>query len=528
MRKPRARRERRKAEILKKNSEEKVNRKTEGVRVFEDVKKNAKYISDLMGDSSDLITRFFTIQYTPDRKAALIALDGMVDSTTIDQHILKPLMREGEKIETKIDLWEMTYKSLVEVGENTPTEKMKVLVEALLSGDVILFIDGYAKGMAIDAKGWKQRGVEDPRSESVVRGSREGFTETLRVDTALIRRRLKDPDLRLKDMKVGERTKTDVTIMHIEGLADEKIVKKVQCRIEKIDIDGILESGYIEEMIQDTNWSPFPVIQNTERPDVVVGHLLEGKVAVVVDGTPNVLVMPAVFAQFYHSAGDYYEQYMIATFLRLLRLFAFFIALSLPAFYIAFIAFHPDMVPGDLAMAMAAGRSTVPFPSIVEAVLMEISVEILREASIRLPGPIGPTIGIVGALVIGESAVNAGLVSPLMVIVVALTTISSYANPSYNAAISLRLIRFPMMIAASIMGLYGIMLFMLLLLLHLIKIRSFGVPYLSPFSPLRLSDVKDSLIRVPWPLMNKRPVIFRPGDDSREGGTSHGKRRKRQ
>ncbi|PTX61222.1 spore germination protein KA/spore germination protein [Melghirimyces profundicolus] len=515
-RKRAAGRGRRKKEILEKNGREKTEKKTLDIKVQPELETNTEFIGKLLGDSTDVVTRHFTIQYAPDRKAAVIYLDGMSDSKAIDLYVLKPLMLDAEKIRTKTDLWHMVDQSLVQVGETKVTEKMRDMVDSLLSGDALLFVDGYAEGMVINARGWKQRGIDTPRSENTVRGSREGFTETLRVNTALIRRRLKDPDLRLKDLKVGERTKTNVAILFIEGVADEKLVKEMQNRIEKIKLDGVLESGYIEEMIQDNTWSPFPTLQNTERPDSAVAHLLEGKVVVVVDGTPHVLVAPAIFAQFYFSPEDYFERYLIATFLRVLRLLAFFIALSLPALYIAFIGFHPEMIPSDLAIAMAAGRSTVPFPSIVEALVMETSVEILREASIRLPGPIGPTIGIVGALVIGEAAVSAGLVSPLMVIVVGLTTISSYGNPSYNAAISVRMLRFPLMIAASILGLYGIMLFLMLLLLHLIKLESFGVPYLAPFSPLRLSDVKDSLIRIPWPWMKKRPVIFRPEDEKRE------------
>jgi len=360
------------------------------------------------------------------------------------------------------------------------------------------------------------RSVEEPKTAAVVRGPREGFSETLRVNTALIRRRLRDPDLRMKNYKVGRRTRTDLVLCYIEGVADPRVVEKVERRIQSIELDGVLESGYIEEMIQDDFWTPFPLIQNTERPDSVVSHLLEGKVAILVDGTPHALIAPAVFTQFYYSPEDYYERYMIATFLRFLRLLSLIFALLGPAFYIAFVSFHTEMLPSSLAIAMAAGRATVPFPSIVEALLMEISVEILREASVRLPGPIGPTIGIVGALVIGEASVTAGLVSPLMVIVVGLTTISSYANPSYNAAISLRLLRFPIMIVAAGFGLYGIVLSLMLLLHHLVKLESFGVPYMAPMAPLRWQDVKDLLIRVPWTMMKKRPSIYRPQDPVRE------------
>lgn len=516
----RRRLERRGIRKRKKQIQQDLQQKMEGQigdkQVETDLKDNVRFILDLLGDSSDVITRRFTIQYMPDREAALLFIDGMTDGNSMDEFILRPLMLEGEQVQVKSDLWDLITKSLVHVGETNISKEMKELVDSLLSGDALLFVDGYAEGMVINAKGWKQRGVEEPKTESVVRGSREGFTETLRVNTGLVRRRLKDPDLRLKDLKVGRRTNTNVTVLYIEGLAEPDTVEEVIGRIQKIEIDGVLESGYIEELIQDHVWSPFPLIQNTERPDAVVSHLLEGKVAVITDGTPHVLIAPAVFAQFYYSPEDYYERYLIASFLRLIRLLSFVIALLLPALYIAFVSFHPEMIPSSLAIAIAAGRSTVAFPSIVEVFLMEISVEILREASVRLPGPIGPTIGIVGALVVGDAAVSAGLVSPLMVIVVGLTTISSYANPSYNAAISIRLLRFPLIISAAVMGLYGIMIFLMLLLYHLVNLRSFNVPYMAPFSPFRLSDIKDSLIRVPWKWMKTRPKVFRTLDLQRE------------
>ncbi|SFS51043.1 spore germination protein [Marininema halotolerans] len=514
----RRRRESRKQNILQKNAEQKQKAHAKGASISSDIEPNLVYFETLLGKerSSDLNVRRFTIQYTTERKAGLIYMDGLSFCPGIDEFLLEPLMLMGRTLDVKKDLMESVMNSLLQHGEVKPTDNMEKLVDSLLSGDVLVFVDGYPEGIVVGLKGALRRGVGEPRAEAVVRGSREGFVEAMRINTALVRWRLRDPDLRMVGLTVGKRTKTPATLAYIEGVADPNLVLEVEKRIQAIKIDGILESGYIEEMIQDNKWSVFPVIQNTERPDSVVAHLLEGKVAIIVEGTPNALIAPAVFTQFYYSPDDYYDRYLIATFMRFIRLISFLISLSLPALYIAFISFHPEMIPPKLSLAAAAGRATVPFPSIVEALLMELSVEILREASIRLPGPIGPTIGIVGALVIGDAAVSAGLVSPLMVIVVGLTTISSYATPSYSAAISVRLLRFPMMIVAGIFGLYGVVMLYLLILLHLIKLRSFDVPYLAPYTPLRLSDLKDSLIRVPWPYMNQRPAIFRTSNIQRE------------
>ncbi|BCU82189.1 spore germination protein [Polycladomyces abyssicola] len=515
-------RARKKVEKLEQQAEQKVKERVDDTAVTADAEKNAHYLVKLLGDSADVISRVFTIQYAPDRKAAVLYIDGLVNMAIVDQFILHPLMVEGERLKVKTDLWQMVNESLVQTGEMKQSTKMQEIVNGLLSGDTILFVDGSDTGLIIGTRGWEKRGVSEPRAEAVIRGPREGLTETIRINTSMIRRRLKDPDLRLKNYMVGKRTKTNVSLFYIEGVADPKVVQEVEKRIQNIQIDGVLESGYIEELIQDQIWTPFPQLQNTERPDAVVGHLLEGKVAILVDGTPNTLIAPAVFTQFYYSPEDYYERYLITSFLRMIRLLSLFIAMLLPALYIAFVSFHPEMIPSKLAIAMAAGRATVPFPSIVEALIMETSVEVLREASIRLPGPIGPTIGIVGALVIGDAAVSAGLVSPAMVIIVGLTTISSYANPYYNAAISLRLIRFPLMIVAATLGLYGITLALMLILLHLVQLKSFGVPYLAPFSPVNWTDMKDTLIRVPWQWMKDRPKLMKPGDTQRqeEGGNT--------
>ena len=303
--------------------------------------------------------------------------------------------------------------------------------------------------------------------------------------------------------------------MYIDGLAHPPMVQEMLARLEKINVDSILESGYIEQLIQDRRWSPFPQIQNTERPDKVVANLLEGKVSILVDGTPFALIAPAVFSQFYQSPEDYYERFYIATLLRFIRIISITIALLLPSLYIAFSSFHPEMIPSRLVIAMAAGRSTVPFPSLVEALFMELAIEILREASVRLPGPIGPTIGIVGALVVGEAAVSAGLVSPVMVIIVAVTTIGSFASPSYSAAIAIRMLRFPVMLLAGMFGLYGIMLFLIVILIHLSSLKSFGVPYMSPLSPLNLKGMKDLFIRAPHHLLRTRPTMFHIQDEIR-------------
>lgn len=501
-------------------------------KISDDLETNLKSVKAILGqETGDVVIRKFQIGGKKRFQAAAAYIDGMVSNATIDDFILRATMMENrttdpEEPVTKEDLFGIVKKYNLPIDEIGDTEEMRKAISFMLSGDTAIFIDGSQKAFDANTKGWEHRTVTEPRAEAVIRGPREGFNETLRVNTALIRTRLKDPDLRIKHLAVGERTNTNIALLYIDGVCEKALVKQVEDRIKKIQMDGILGSGYIEQMIEDNHWTPFPTVQYTERPDKTVANLLEGRIAIIVDGTPFTLIVPAVFSQFYQSPEDYYERFWIATFIRFIRLIALFLSLMAPSLYIAFTAFHPEMIPQNLVVSIAAGRATVPFPSVVEAFLMEISIEILREASIRLPGIIGPTIGIVGALVIGQSAVQAGLVSPLMVIIVSLTTISSFASPSYNAAISVRLIRFPMMILAGTFGLYGIMLVLLLVFLHLCTLKSFGVPYIAPVAPSHLTDLKDVVFRAPLQWMNKRPLTVAPVDDYRQnpnqGGNDNG------
>ncbi|GAA0364453.1 spore germination protein [Bacillus horti] len=478
------------------------------------IEENLEMVRKVFGESDDVVLREFNIATESRLRAAIVYIDGLTDRNVIDEYILGGLMidlegklneEEGRSPEHLFNWIKDKGLTINEVGQ---TNKLRKLIDSILSGDCVILFDRVDTALLANAKGWEKRGVQEPQTESVVRGPRDGFEETLRVNTALVRRRLKDPNLRVKNLQVGQKTHTDICIMYIEGVVDQDVLDELLRRVSEINTDIIIESGYIEQFIEDHPWSPFPQIQNTERPDKVVANLAEGKVALFVDGTPFVLILPALLTQFYHSPEDYYERFIIGTLIRFIRVLSMLIALLLPSLYIAFSSFHPEMIPSKLVIAMAAGRSTVPFPSILEAMLMEISIEILREASIRLPGPIGPTIGIVGALVVGQASVQAGIVSPIMVIVVALTTIGSFVSPSYNAAIALRMLRFPVMIAAAMFGLYGIMLFIIVIIIHLCSIKSFGIPYMAPFTPMRTQDSKDTIIRAPLYMMKKRPSPF--------------------
>lgn len=492
----------------------KQENKVEDIKPNKSLEKNLKMIKeDFFKNCEDIVYREIEIGKEGNYKAATIHIDGMADKKLVNEFALNNLMVMARGIspepnQLKNGLYDLVKRQNIAVTELKEVETINEAVLNILSGETILLLDNYDKIIIIASKGWPARTPQEPETETVIRGPRDGFVETLRMNTTLIRRRVRDYRLKLKNYQVGTRSKTDVSLMYIEDIADPKLVKEIEERLKKVDVDAIIDSGQLEEYIEEKWHSPFPQIQNTERPDTAAAALYHGRVVLVVDNTPFALVLPTTLNTMMHSAEDYYERWDIATLIRILRYLCIVIALFSPALYVALTSFHPQMIPSDLALAVVATRKQVPFPAIIEAFIMEVTIEILREAGVRLPGAIGSTIGIVGGLVIGQAAVEAGLVSPLMVIVVATTAIATFAIPNYNLAISIRLLRFGMLFAAASFGLYGVMLLSLIILIHLCSLKSFGIPYLTPFALFfeNPSDLKDTMARAPYVMMHKRNV----------------------
>ncbi|UFU00615.1 spore germination protein [Radiobacillus kanasensis] len=478
--------------------------------IFTDLDKNVEFLKKQFEGASDVVFRQLT---SGNNKAYLFFVDGLIDSNRIEFHAIKQLLEETseESISPKY-----IENKIVSVNSVKEANTFKEIIKQILNGNTILLVDKLDQALVLEVRGGSSRSISEPDAESVIRGPREGFTENLRVNTSLVRRKIHSPNLKVLSRTVGTETQTSIAILYLENLAPPQLVEEVLSRIDKIKIDGILESGYIEELIEDSPWSPFPQLQNTERPDTVAANLLEGRVSIVVDGTPFALILPVSFWQFIQASEDYYQRFHISVFLRILRVSLLFLALLMPAFYIAVVSFHQDMIPTTLLLSIAASREAIPFPVFIEAMIMELSFEALREAGIRLPKVIGQAVSILGALVIGTAAVEAGIVSAPMVIVVSLTGIASFTIPRFNMAISIRLLRFPIMILAGMFGLFGIVLGSIVLLTHLCKLRSFGVPYFSPLSPLKWSELKDVFIRVPWWDMDRRPKQFVKEDTKRE------------
>lgn len=481
---------------------------------------NLQMLQDDMAESSDVSIRHIFNQF----KMAVLVVEGIVNNDQINRDVLETLVKPGfgkpEKVAdclTPESMHTLLAQEALPIGLVKEVTDIGGIFQHLFNGFTIILIDGCAKGLAANTPGGEQRNVEEPTSQTVIRGPKEGFTESLKTNLSLIRRRVKSPKLASRIQQIGRLTQTDVAVVYMDGIAQKEVVEEVFRRLSDIDTDSILESGYIEEYIQDSTYSPFPTLLNTERPDVAIAGILEGKIIIIVDGTPFVLLAPVTFARYFQSSEDYYLRHDISSFLRIIRFFSFFLSMLLPALYISITTFHQEMLPTPLLISLASQREGVPFPAFIEAILMELTFEVLREAGVRMPRAIGPAISIVGALVLGQAAVQAGLVSAAMVIVVSFTAISNFVIPYISLSISARLIRFAMMIMGGCFGLFGVMSGLMVLLIHLVGLRSFGVPYLTPLSPLKLAEMKDIFVRFPrWAMISRPSSVSSSGNLKRQ------------
>lgn len=460
----------------------------------------------MFGQSPDLVNHQFKTK--TGQGAALVYLEGLVDKVTVNSHILHPLLHEVQGGQTPVEV--------ISAGQTKPITRFTDLEMAIFQGKSVLLLEGAAEAVEIETQGWPQRAIQDPQSESTLRGAHQGFTETAGQNISLIRRYIANRRLSIKKLVVGERSKTTLYLVYLSDVARPEILQELETRIQAINTDAILSTGELEQRIEDNPYTPFPQFQITERPDAAVSQILQGRIAVIVDGSPSALIGPMVFVSFFQSLDDYSARFLLASFVRILRFAALLIAMFLPALYVATISFHYEMLPLDLLFSIGESRSKVPFPPYLEALMMEVTLEMLREAGIRLPAPIGQTVGIVGGIVIGEAAVQAGFVSNIMVIIVSLTAIASFIIPNHEMAASVRLIRFPLMLLAALFGMIGIVVGIMIIAGHLLALESLGLPYGSPVAPFRFQDWKDTIVRFPLWKMNDRPRSTHPLQQRRQ------------
>ena len=412
---------------------------------------------------------------------------GAIFEKSLVGRLLNELCHYNEK-----EVYERLSQNALGLSDVTPFNTFSDAAAGLLTGDTILFIDGYDKALKIPDK-----------------GSNEGFTESVKANTALVRKRIRSPKVKVKEKKIGLRSKTNVDLMYMEDLIYPGVLEEVEKRLDGFEIDGVLDSGIIEQLTEEKWYSPFPQFQTTQRPDRAAMAILEGRVVLIADNSPIALILPTDYNSFIQTSDDYYNRWEIASLGRILRFLASFFAMTLPGLYLAVCNFHTQILPTKLLLSFAAARQGVPFPGVVEVLLMELSFELLREAGVRLPGAMGNTIGIVGGLIIGQAAVEANLVSPIVVIVVAFTALCSFAVPNEEFATAFRILKFFFIAMCAWLGFFGFLMALLAVLIHLSHLKSFGIPYLMPFVGADVTDYQDERERLPLYQLRHRPVFAR-------------------
>lgn len=474
----------------------------EQVFLGEDFDARFKWLKQSFNQCSDITVYELTANRT---RCGIVYLQNMVDEALFDEQVLTYIVNENFASTHQEFIYKLLNLKLFSSMSSSVLTDMQKAVELVLDGNILMFFEGDQRMLAFPLQKFDKRAISEPANENVIRGPREAFVEDIQTNITMVRRIIKSPSLKMEQQLIGHFTKTKVVIGYLEGICKPEIIVEVKERIGRIQMDGILGSSYIEEFIDDFPLSPFPQSQKTERPDVCAAALLEGRVVIFIDGTPVPLIVPVSLTMFLQSPEDYYQRYIFANFVRWLRMAFLVISLLFPSFYIALTTFHPVMIPSDLLLSVAAARDLVPFPALIEALIMELTFEALREAGLRIPKAIGQAISILGALVIGQAAVQAGIVSAPMVIIVSLTGIASFIVPYFDMGFSIRLLRFPIMFLSGTFGIFGLMIGCLLIYIHLVHLRSFGMPYMAPIAPLRVRDLKDSILRVPFWLMGRRP-----------------------
>ena len=483
---------------------------------------NIELLTGLFSDSQDYIGRKFSPGGEGAPSLYMAYIDAMTQRELMDMTVIRRLFDMDWAALSPEEKSEGLYETLRDRGIATSdlseAETMEDVLYFIMAGDTAVFVENCTKVIVVATRGFPNRGIQSAETEVVVQGPLEAFSEVMRFNTALIRRRIRDTGLKVKQSKIGTRSLTDIALMYVEGLVRPEVLKEVEQRLESIEIDGILDSGCVEQLIEESWLSPFPQAQLTERPDKAASSILEGRIAIIVDNSPFVILVPVTLNAFFQASEDYYSRWQVMSVTRFLRFIGAFLAVALPGLYVAIALFHPSMIPLLMVSKLAEASQAVPFPAVLEILLLDSAFELLREAGIRLRSASGGTIGIVGGLIIGQAAVEAGLVSPIVVIIVAMTGIATFSIPSVSLVYGFRLVKYGVLFLAAMFGFLGLWIGLILTLIHLAAMRSFGFPYLMPFAASEMSgfeDLKDSLFRFPLFSLKKRPFFARRSQSTR-------------
>ena len=459
---------------------------------------NVAYIRNVLEGSIDIVIKEFRLGNG--QKAASFYINGLINNDMMGRDFFEPLFQaDKEKIYTADDI----VKNVLKAGNISVQDNMSTLIDNVLQGLTALFLDGSTTAVMMEAISWPQRSVNEPSTDVVIRGPREGFIENMRNNVTLLRRKIHHPDFHVETVRLGRYTRTDIALVYVSSIVNKDVLVKLRKRLQSIDIDAVLDSGYIEQFIQDTPYSIFPTIGIAEKPDIAAAKVLDGRIAILVDGSPIALTVPMLFVEGMQSPEDYYTRFSYASWIRLIRAIALFMSIFLPGLFVAVCCFHQQIIPFRLFLSIAASESGTPFSVGFSLLIIGLAYEILREAGVRLPKPAGQAISIVGAIVMGDAAVSAGLISASVLIVLAITVVASFVTVSFvDAATLLRLI---FLFLGWFFGFFGIMVGALFLLVYLCSLETFGVAYFSPFAPVDLSGLKDSILRLPLWKLRFRP-----------------------
>lgn len=484
---------------------------TEHKKIDENIENNLHQLVQSIGNPSDLVTHRIS---SKDKIMVGIAyLESLSDGVLLGSHVIEPINNfvRGDYRFININ----TAKLVLSAAKIIEFNDLHDAIDSLLAGQTVLFLAGADKALAVSFPGFPRRQIEEPLTEKVLRGSREGFTEVLKDNLAMVRRWIKDPNLRVQSRKIGERTKTEIAIIYLNDVANPDIVAEVGQRLEKIDIDGITDSGYISELISDRKLTLFPLTQETERPDKVVAALLEGRVIILVDKSPFAVMVPVTAAEFYQNADDFYFNFWIGTFLRFLRAVGTLTATTLPGLYLATMSVNPELLPPVLVQLIASERIQIPFPAVIEIFITMLFFDIVREASFRVPGNFSLILGIGGGIVVANAAMTSGFVSGVTLMIVVVTSIASFSTSSSTKEQAWRIVRYFLLLGAGSFGIVGLTLAGLIVLTHMASLNSFGVSYLAPWSPPLFIDMFDAYVRIPWWASFRRPQTYRPQQEDR-------------
>ena len=481
------------------------------IEISHSLQDNLTILQEQFKDCADIIMRNF--KTAGGGSACMVYVNGLIDNNLVQRDVIPTLLNLKED-----QFGELKDRDIFPTIQYSKVFILETAIDYILKANTVILIDGINYALSFNLQDIETRAFNEPEVERIIKGPHDGFIESVIKNISLLRRRVASSKLKVKMMTLGKRSKSDIAIIYMEDIVNPEIVKRVEERIKNIEIDNINGAGYIDQLTSDSPYSLFPQYQGTERADKAVANLMEGRILILVGNTPVSLIVPVDFFQFFQTPDDYNINYFFGSFLRLLRFAGSAIAILLPALYIALLTFHYQAVPLNLLVPLAESRSKIPFPPIVEALIMEIAFELLREASIRLPTSLGPTIGIVGGLVIGQTAVQAGIVSNVMVVIVGITAIATFVVPQYDMGLVFRIGRFLTMISAAIFGTVGIMVVILFAIAHLVTLESYGQPYFQPIAPFKLKDMKDIFFRLPLSMYSSRPGVALPKDRTRGRG----------